>query len=549
MDEFTEHILKAWGFEDMVTIFKDEEIDQTELLNLTEDMIKELFPKIGKRSKFFSKLKEYKKTSQGFLEEITHVSKLQPQKDVTYDEDISQMVIEIQEPFASTDLFSDENLFPEGTSNDLDPISINTDTSERSIITDKKPNYIQAVQSEENPQSKVYVTTILNNYADGKLVFKYYDTFGTLNQSMRNTLSSIVIKHEIQECEHNLKIEKNKFSLLAEGIEKLFPNEIKETYFTPYCKDGNNVIPMKGKLYDKYCNLKKQIKKININSNSDVATHSGDVDNHNFIDSDYEDKILWLKNNTQPSQTLQTYWVETVRYRHHKKHNLMELYPALNRPLGHFLIELDFKHLYPEKDFKLLNKIDVFVVKLIEHIKSANYQFGIQGPSILKELQTPSNPGNEYTAVFKLLPLLFQPLTIKLNGKRKIDGITSVWRPSKAEQAAAFITFISDVGELKIAHKVKVDKAFEYGLKLQPYVIVINSTEFFVVIDNTYYKLETLIKAVDVCFKSFFSLNVHYPTECEQVWLFIQHYFFEIKLKSDKSILSVKTLVNDFHKL
>lgn len=83
----------------------------------------------------------------------------------------------------------------------------------------------------------------------------------------------------------NLCIIINDTYLFNIGIEKLFPNEIKETYFTPYCKDGNNVIPMKGKLYDKYCNLKKQIKKIKINSNSDVATHSGDVDNHNFIDS------------------------------------------------------------------------------------------------------------------------------------------------------------------------------------------------------------------------------------------------------------------------
>jgi len=35
---------------------------------------------------------------------------------------------------------------------------------------------------------------------------------------MRNTLSSVVIKHEIQKCENNLKIEKNIFFLLAEGI-------------------------------------------------------------------------------------------------------------------------------------------------------------------------------------------------------------------------------------------------------------------------------------------------------------------------------------------
>lgn len=64
----------------------------------------------------------------------------------------------------------------------------------------------------------------------------------------------------------------------------MFPSEIKETYFTPYCKDGNNVIPMKGKLYDKYCNLKKDIKKINVSSNNDVDT-SVDVDSQNLIDS------------------------------------------------------------------------------------------------------------------------------------------------------------------------------------------------------------------------------------------------------------------------
>jgi hypothetical protein len=80
-------------------------------------------------------------------------------------------------------------------------------------------------------------------------------------------------------------------------------------------------------------------------------------------------------------------------------------------------------------------------------------------------------------------------------------------------------------------------------------VIVVNSTEFFVVINDTYFRLETLNKAVDVCFKLFYSLNDHYPAECEQVWVFILHYFFDIKLKSDKNHLSVKTLVNDFHNL
>lgn len=104
---------------------------------------------------------------------------------------------------------------------------------------------------------------------------------------------------------------------------------------------------------------------------------------------------------------------------------------------------------------------------------------------------------------------------------------------------------LQDVGELKTIHNQKIERALHWGLSLQPYVVIVDSTEVFCVINNTYFKLETPIKAVDLCFKSFFTLNVQYPTESEQVWLFIQHYFYEIKLKSDKNILSVKTFIND----
>lgn len=50
----------------------------------------------------------------------------------------------------------------------------------------------------------------------------------------------------------------------------MFSTESKETYFTPYYKEGNNVIPMRGKLYDKYCNLKREIKKTNVHQVKDI---------------------------------------------------------------------------------------------------------------------------------------------------------------------------------------------------------------------------------------------------------------------------------------
>lgn len=47
------------------------------------------------------------------------------------------------------------------------------------------------------------------------------------------------------------------------GISSLFPSENENTYFTSYLKQGNIITPNRGKLYDKYCNLKRNILKLN----------------------------------------------------------------------------------------------------------------------------------------------------------------------------------------------------------------------------------------------------------------------------------------------
>lgn len=43
----------------------------------------------------------------------------------------------------------------------------------------------------------------------------------------------------------------------------MFPSENQSTYFIPYFKEGDIVSPNRGKLFDKYCNIKRQIVKLN----------------------------------------------------------------------------------------------------------------------------------------------------------------------------------------------------------------------------------------------------------------------------------------------
>lgn len=106
-----------------------------------------------------------------------------------------------------------------------------------------------------------------------------------------------------------------------------------------------------------------------------------------------------------------------------------------------------------------------------------------------------------------------------------------------------------DVSELKNVHAQKIEKAVHYGTTLQPYIVIVDNTDIYAVINSIYYKLETPLKAIDICYKSYFALNLHYPQESEQIWLFIQHYFFDTTLKSDKHVLFVKTFINDLNNL
>lgn len=48
------------------------------------------------------------------------------------------------------------------------------------------------------------------------MILKYYTTKGILNSATRNSLTSVLVKHELQ-TEPNHQINKSKFLLLAEG--------------------------------------------------------------------------------------------------------------------------------------------------------------------------------------------------------------------------------------------------------------------------------------------------------------------------------------------
>lgn len=88
---------------------------------------------------------------------------------------------------------------------------------------------------------------------------------------MRNKLSHLLINHYLNNNTEK-KISTDVLRNLSQAITFLFPNESKETYYTPYKKVLNKLTPARGKLWDKYCNIRREIRN-NSTKKSDGKTN------------------------------------------------------------------------------------------------------------------------------------------------------------------------------------------------------------------------------------------------------------------------------------
>lgn len=94
----------------------------------------------------------------------------------------------------------------------------------------------------------------------------------------------------------------------------------------------------------------------------------------------------------------------------------------------------------------------------------------------------------------------------------------------------------------------------KYGQQpLQPFVVVeANNTEVkntYVSLDNILYKVPSVLKGLDVCFKIYHVLNLKYVLQSEHIWLFIQWCVYGIDTKFDKKIPAILDIVNKINQL
>lgn len=76
------------------------------------------------------------------------------------------------------------------------------------------------------------------------------------------------------------------------------------------------------------------------------------------------------------------------------------------------------------------------------------------------------------------------------------------------------------------------------GNPIQSFVFIVGSIfeqrEILVYFDTIIYKVHSVLRSVEVCYKIFHVFNLEYPTQSYIVWLFIQNLFFGLRSKFDQ---------------
>ncbi|XP_071573443.1 uncharacterized protein [Temnothorax nylanderi] len=547
MEASVADLLKNWGFEKFVSIFEENEVNMDAMKVMTHEDVVLLFPKAGPRMKFWSKLQEWQSRNKNAItiNTSTDIDLSLPTNPVTGNE---IRMLDAKHLFEQDALALPINI------KDIDLIIPSTShLQENSIdifITD-----VKTISEEQTPvvQCKRNLKNSVNKYIDDDAVNsagirEAFDS-GTFTEKHRLKLSRLIITKEFKN-DTSAKIRPERFLKLAAEISEVFPGEDARLYYIPRCVSNGKEVAPKGKLYNQYTNLVRKFRLNDLRGKSANNVEEKENNGCNDDDINVTNDLAWLSIRVEPWTTVQEKWQATSKYRlailqkqetnnFRKRKNsgqppdkvsdYIKKYKALRSGDGYTLLESDFLQLYPQSDINLTSKWTKFVQKVLEFSPPENDGLADESP----------------VTILHKFAKLFEPVTLNARiGKFKT-------RPTKTEIAEGLVLHVKVIDDLMPAIDRMRSKAGQLKTTLQPLAAVVgltpqNITESYVAIDDILYKLDSPLRAVDVCFKCIHALHAQYPVQSERPWLVLQQIIYDIYTLWDAQIPAVIQMCKKF---
>lgn len=140
--------------------------------------------------------------------------------------------------------------------------------------------------------------------------------------------------------------------------------------------------------------------------------------------------------------------------------------------------------------------------------------------------------------------------TARICSTNKTTKKRSYVKPTIVDSRQSFFLLASTSCELQSKIKITTDLAFEKKETLQPLICcvgedVMQIKEYFIYYGSVFYKFENILKCFDVAFKIFHVLNLEYPVNCKNVYLFFQECIYNIALKNCEKTTILSSVLND----
>ncbi|XP_058840179.1 uncharacterized protein LOC131695701 isoform X1 [Topomyia yanbarensis] len=288
MDSFVKNNLLKWNLGDLVERFCDEEVNEEAFMVLTEDIIKELIPKLGKRAIFIARYTELKNSLGNQLSpacsQVTKSDEKKPVRTVeivpapSSTQPYQKMTVERLEMECEND-YDDYLLDPDATSyahveddNACDPffeVEIEGEPSEKRFKLEIQPEeqtdvtvHGKSNESDEDftgfPEKPADNSTAEKLSGAEKLRRLLAESplnrnllgLETLDNVQRIQLTNAVVNYLVVSSP-NGKVSAKMFAHWAKLIEEVFPSETAQLYYGSSHKDGRN-----GRLIERYSYLR-----------------------------------------------------------------------------------------------------------------------------------------------------------------------------------------------------------------------------------------------------------------------------------------------------
>lgn len=127
---------------------------------------------------------------------------------------------------------------------------------------------------------------------------------------------------------------------------------------------------------------------------------------------------------------------------------------------------------------------------------------------------------------------MFAPTSKKVT--KDSNGKKNLIKYSIKDSQDSFMLFKDSVE----AQQQHLEELRNHGTHIQPFIVIVGTMdvqrEILVYFDSVMYKVHSVLRSKEVCYKIFHLFNLEYPSQSEIVWLFIQKYFFGVHSKYDK---------------